>query len=211
MSQAAPLSHKRVIALVDGFNLYHAIDDYVKRNELKWVDIISLTSAFLSPGEKLRMAFFYTALNPWNNEKRARQQALMDVYQDQGVTVVKGIFKLQDHRCGADCKKTFQNYGEKETDINIALAMARIAHEKMAEKIILVTGDSDQLPSVRYAKIINPDMLIKVVIPPFRRAEDLKIACDENATIAVSHLERHRLPEPYVGKRTGKVIQCPGP
>lgn len=198
---------RTVIALVDGFNLYHAINDHASHSS-KWVDIISLLRAFVQNDEQLKKAFFFTSVSPWSQEKAARQDALLTVYKDQSVNIVYGSFKKKEVRCLSQCKESFEIYEEKETDVNIALHLAKIAREKLSDKVILLTGDSDQSPAVRYAKEVNEQLIIKAVIPPHRNCNELKGACDQNASISLNHLTRHRLPDDYLCK-DGSKIKCP--
>ncbi len=151
------------------------------------------------------MVHFFTALPPWSAEKRDRHQVLLDVYRDLSVNIVEGQFRLTTGRCWGSCKELFEAWSEKETDINIALALARIAKEKMCEKVILLTGDTDQAPSIRYAKELCPNLRVKVVLPPHRRADALKSAADEHASINEAHL----LDEIYTCKRKPGEIRCP--
>jgi uncharacterized LabA/DUF88 family protein len=203
------LQQKRVIALVDGFNLYHAINDLVKRDDLKWLDVVGLSKAFVGQGWTLNKIFLFTALPPWNQEKRGRHERLLDVYKALGVNVVLGQFREHMVRCKGRCGEDYKRFHEKETDVNIALALSRIAHQRLCEKVLVMTGDTDQVPSVKYAKEMCPELIIKAVIPPFRRANELTQACDENATISVEHLERHQLSDPFTHASCGEV-RCPG-
>ncbi len=51
----------RVISFIDGFNLYHAISS-LHRPELKWVDVRTLSKAFLRPvSENLLNVFYFSA------------------------------------------------------------------------------------------------------------------------------------------------------
>src|SRR5689334_2473890 len=61
----------RAAFYVDGFNLYHAIDD-LRDQRLKWVNLKSLCASFLRPDDILVSVNFFTALNRWDKAKRAR-------------------------------------------------------------------------------------------------------------------------------------------
>jgi hypothetical protein len=48
----APQPTKRVSFYIDGFNLYHAIDE-LGDDRLKWLNLTSLCQSFLRPGDQL--------------------------------------------------------------------------------------------------------------------------------------------------------------
>jgi hypothetical protein len=200
-----------VFALVDGFNLYHAIDDFVKRDDAKWLNLLSLLQgACVLKTESLRKAFFFTAIPPWSADKRIRHETLLDVYRDQGVNLTMGKFKATTKRCLANCRLEFPIYQEKQTDANITMALTRIAKENLCNVVILLTGDSDQVPAIEYAKEINPALHIRLVLPPNRHAKELMGLCPDHIRLNGDHFMRHRLPETY-SRRDGKgSILCPG-
>ncbi len=56
-----PMDLQRVVCLIDGLNLYHAIAALI-RPELKWVDLRSLSKVFLkSHSEELSRVFYFSA------------------------------------------------------------------------------------------------------------------------------------------------------
>jgi len=52
--------------------------------------------------------------------------------------------------CRAKCKQSFAVNEEKQTDINIAVAMVEFADKY--DKLILMTADSDQVPALKLIK-----------------------------------------------------------
>ena len=67
------------------------------------------------------------------------------------MTAVLGRFKEKERSCRA-CKATWKDHEEKETDVNIGLALARDAYENCFDRAVLITGDSDLTPAVRLVK-----------------------------------------------------------
>lgn len=92
----------------------------------------------------------------------------------------------------------FQTFEEKETDVNIAIHMLKLAAQDRYDMALLFSGDSDLIPAVNAVKEFAPHKKIKVVIPYERSAEDLKKACDEVSKIKKTHLERNQFPNPLV-------------
>lgn len=199
----------RAFALVDGFNLYHAIDDFVKHDHAKWLNIVSLIEGVcVLKSENLRMVHFFTAIPPWSNEKKLRHETLLDVYKELSVNVVSGKFKETTGRCLGSCRQEFPVYEEKQTDINMAIALARIAKDRLCSVAVLITGDSDQVPAIAYAREVNPDLKIRLVLPPNRHAKELTALCPDHIRLNADHFFRHRLPDEYP-RRAGGVIKCP--
>jgi hypothetical protein len=109
----------RVACYVDGFNLYHAIDE-LERNDIKWLDLRTLAETFLQPGDELLRVTYFTALLNWNKEKRQRHVHYLRALRYRGVEVVESYFQRVDRRCrrsGNRCP--FDS--EKQTDVAIAI------------------------------------------------------------------------------------------
>lgn len=55
----------RVACFIDGFNIYHAIND-LRRNELKWVDLRKLMACFTDPKvHALGPVYYFSAYATW--------------------------------------------------------------------------------------------------------------------------------------------------
>lgn len=64
---------RRVIVYVDGFNLYHAIDD-LKRPHLKWLDLRALAESLLRKDETLKSVKYFSAYATWMPDRYARHR-----------------------------------------------------------------------------------------------------------------------------------------
>ena len=61
----------KVIFFVDGFNLYHALDN--KRfYRYKWLDLSSLAQKFITKKDKIEEIYYFTALATWAPDKVRR-------------------------------------------------------------------------------------------------------------------------------------------
>jgi uncharacterized LabA/DUF88 family protein len=195
--------------LIDGFNLYHAIDDCPHFHEFKWLDPMRLAQAYVHPTkEALIGVFFYTAVPTWNDEKRARHNRLLAIYEDLGVQVKRGRFLPTTATCRV-CGKEYGTFQEKETDINIALEMMRLGNDDLADRIVLVTGDNDQASSVRSFRELTKKPQVTLVLPPFRQAEALKGVCTESKSLTGFHLRKMKLDNPYHFKKTQRELVVP--
>ena len=57
---------------------------------------------------------------------------------------------------------------QKGVDVRIGLDLALIAHERFADQIVLITGDSDFVPAAKYARRHGIDFIIDPMWHPFR-------------------------------------------
>jgi hypothetical protein len=105
---------KRILFFVDGFNVYHALDDHPKYHKYKWLDYSNLAKRFVSKQDQIVGIFYFTAYAHWNPHKMARHQLLVRALMATGVKVVFGKFKNRDHECRL-CKGKYSTFEEKQT------------------------------------------------------------------------------------------------
>jgi uncharacterized LabA/DUF88 family protein len=98
-----------------------------------------------------------------------------------------GEFKKRDKYCN-NCKKRYQTFEEKQTDVNIAIQLFKLSIENKYDKAIIISGDSDLIPSINAVRKTFPDKQIGVIIPIGRRADALKQACDFYMKMKEKHL-----------------------
>ena len=84
-------------------------------------------------------------------------------------------------------KKT--TYEEKQTDVNIAIEMIKNVIRNKNDISILVSADSDLLPSIHLIRELEPNHKIFTYFPPNRYSVDLNLNSD--VTIKLSRYE-HR-------------------
>lgn len=115
------MQRKRVISFIDGFNLYHALDN-LERPELKWLNLMTLCQMFLkSYSEELVGVFYFSAYADHMPEPaQKRQKSYVRALELKGVKTILGHFKKKNRRC-PDCHHRWIGHEEKETDVNIAL------------------------------------------------------------------------------------------
>ena len=186
----------RVFCFIDGFNLYHAIDE-LNKDYLKWVNYFDLASAFIQPSrEKLVSVYYFSAFPSWNQSKLRRHEDFNDANKAKGVQSVISKFKKKFKACPS-CSHRWVGHEEKETDVQIALYMLRSVVKKDCDKILLISADSDLVPAVKMAKELSPNFPVVLLTPPGRSglARDLKSVSDRSIRIKQKHLERNLLPE----------------
>lgn len=177
----------RIIVFVDGFNLFHALDKYQKYHKYKWLDLSRLARCFVSKNEKIIDIYYFTALANWSQEKVKKHRIYIRALDIKNVQIVYGEFRRRDKFCPL-CKRTFQTYEEKQTDVNIAIQLFELAIEDKYDTAIIISGDSDLIPSISAVRKTFPTKKIGVVIPIGRRAELLKQTCDFHIKMKEKHL-----------------------
>jgi len=84
---------------------------------------------------------------------------------------------------------------KKLTDVNIAIQLFEAAIKDRFDTAMIVSGDSDLIPSIEAVKSAFPAKRIGVVIPIGRRAEALKNSCDFHIKMKEKHLRTSQFPE----------------
>jgi uncharacterized LabA/DUF88 family protein len=198
----------RVSFFIDGFNLYHAIDEKSGFSHYKWMNYKSLTASFLKTTEAMGEVFYFTSIATWNPTKMIKHRTFISAQKHHGVKVILGRFKSKQRKCLAQCGKSFTLPEEKQTDVNIAINLLQGAYLNSYDTAIIVSGDSDLIPAINAVKSVFPMKKIGVVIPIGRMAEDIKKACDFSFQMREEHLKDNRLDEVIV-VGPSVTIECP--
>ena len=100
----------RIIAYIDGFNLYHAIDDLGKfdprrpnvrpnpKPHLKWLNLWSLCQGLARPGEAIVEVNYFSAYAGWLQGAQKRHFEYVKALEHVGVNCVMGHFKSKPER-----------------------------------------------------------------------------------------------------------------
>ncbi len=152
---------------VDGFNLYHAIDD-LREPYLKWVSLRRL-------GERAAKQFsatiheivFCTAFFPGDFGKRKRHESYIAALKAEGVNVLYGHTTKEPSDCRT-CGARWDQPREKETDINVALSLFEAFVFDRIDIAFLVTADTDQAATLKAVNRCFPGKKVVVLTPPGR-------------------------------------------
>ena len=152
---------------IDGFNLYHAIDK-IGVDALKWLNFRTLGQNLLRPGEELDQVHFFTAIWPYEASKQKRHQNFIAAQKAYGVRVHEGKFSKPQRWCEKHQRHCpFRE--EKQTDVGLAVKLVMDATRKEVGRMILVTADSDQIPTVH--ALVALKQPITLATPPGRKHE----------------------------------------
>jgi len=135
-------SEKRVVAYIDGFNLYHALGD-LGEDHLKWLDLRALAETFAPrPDHQLIHVFYCTAYAHWRPESCARHEIYIKALAARQVTPLLGRFKARDRQC-RKCGARWIDHEEKESDVSLGIALVLGAADDRFDRALLFTRDSD--------------------------------------------------------------------
>jgi uncharacterized LabA/DUF88 family protein len=157
---------KRVAVYIDGFNLYHAIDDSCSSHH-KWVDLFALSQSLLREGEVLSAVNYFSAYATWLPAQYKRHRTYVVALQHAGVTTVMGKFKKKDMSCKV-CKSTWTGHEEKESDVRLSIGLVADAFQDKFDRAIVVSADSDLVPPIDFVRATFKNKEVFVAAPPGR-------------------------------------------
>lgn len=198
----------RVSVYIDGFNVYHAIDA-LKLPKLKWLNYKVLAASLLRNGEDLTDVHFFTAVLSWNHEKQARHRNYIAALKAVGVIVHEANFKRSRRFC-QEQQRYCRFYEEKQTDVAIAITMVSDAIGGRFDRGIILTADSDQIPTARFIAGL-PGRSLTLLYPPGRgsHARDLGNVITDRKELTAGHLATCLLPRTVVNLSGNAVAHCP--
>ena len=191
----------RLYVYVDGFNLYHALDD-LGQNHLKWLDLWALANELRVPGENVHAVKYFSAYATWRTVSYRRHQRYVGALQARGVEFVEGRFKDKPMRCRV-CGARYTAHEEKETDVNIGAHLLADALRHRFDRALVVTADTDLNEAVQLANTELSRRAVLLVAPPGRKGRNSSAAFE----ITKGRIRRSLLPERIVHQ--GRTIERP--
>lgn len=178
----------------DGFNMYHAVDD-LGQPYLKWCNLRTL-GELIARGHAttIERAVFCTAYFPGDHGKRVRHEAYVNALKLVGVETRFGHTTTEPMECKS-CGHKWRQPREKETDINLSLALFEDAIDDVFDVAFLVTADTDQAATVSAFKRRFQNKRVINVIPPGREpSKHLADLCHGRVKLKERHLDECALP-----------------
>ncbi|GAA1872697.1 NYN domain-containing protein [Asanoa iriomotensis] len=198
----------RVIAYVDGFNLYHGLRERFGR-QLHWLDLEALATSLLRPDQRLRGVRYFTARvrdQPRSADRQQKYLAALAAHSSV-LEIVEGRFQERMIVCNT-CGSRRRSYEEKESDVNLAVAMVRDALLDRFDTALLISADADLAPAINEIRKLGGGKRVVAAFPPRRRSDALRRLADGSFTIGDAKLRRAQLP-PRVGRPSGPVLTRP--
>jgi len=212
-------SVQRVIAYIDGFNLYFGLRVSGLRR-CYWLDLGRLTANLVRPGQQLTFTKYFTArisggvkTDPPASRKAmdAKRKRQSDYLEALGTLadfrVYEGHYLAKPVACRS-CGSSWRTHEEKMTDVQIATELLTDAFRDNFDTALIVSADSDLVPPILAVREHFPEKRVVVGFPPGRSSVQLKRAANASFSIKTEVLERSLFPE-EVTKPDGFVLRRP--
>lgn len=201
---------QRVIAYIDGFNLYFGLRSK-KWRKYYWLNLYALATALLKPDQKLQSVHYFTSrirANGSNTLDMQRQTTYLEALGTlSNVQTHFGHYLEKSRQC-RQCGAQWMDYEEKMTDVNIAVQLLSDAYEDQFDTVLLVSGDSDLTTPVKQVRARFPGKKIIIALPPNRRSQELIKAANGYFSINETALRNAQLPA-QVQRADGFMLQRP--
>lgn len=184
----------RVAVFVDGFNLYFGLRHKHGRKYL-WLDLQRLATSLLRADQQLVSVHYFTTRISGPMESVDRQSRYLDALAECPlVSVHAGRFQQKDQRCRA-CGSSWRVFEEKETDVNIAIALLSGAIQDTYDTALLISGDSDLCPAARAISELFSEKRVIAAFPPGRHSRELQKTVHGHLHIGLDKIRHSQLPE----------------
>lgn len=197
---------ERVVAYVDGFNLYFGLLEAGFTN-YKWLNLQSLIQNLLKPTQELVKVKYFTSRVSNNPDKQKRQTLYIEALESVGIQVFYGHYqknKIECHHCG----HAWPTFSEKMTDVNIATHLLMDAFQDQYDMAMLVSGDSDLVPPIKTIHKLFEKKRVFVAFPPRRHNNSVAIVARGSITIGRKKLGASQF-DIEVKKADGYLIRKP--
>ena len=122
---------KKVIAYIDGFNLYYRA---LKNTKYKWLDLEALVKKLMPNHEILKIRYF-TAIVKGNEQAYHRQDTYLKALNiNPKIEIHQSLFKFDKQR---------KKYIEKRSDVSLGSYMVYDACKLNHDCALLISNDSD--------------------------------------------------------------------
>lgn len=196
---------QRVMAYVDGFNLYFGMIESVL--DTKWLDIRKLVQSRLQGNQELVGIKYFTSNITNDPPKEARQRTYIDALETTDILIIRGKYESKEVNC-TGCGKVWFRSNEKKTDVNIATALIFDALKDKFDVAILISGDSDLVPAINMVHDEFPPKIVTVFFPPNRHNTSVASAATGSMILGKPLLKKCQFDEEVI-KSDGFILRKP--
>ncbi len=200
----------RVIAYIDGFNLYFGLRSK-KWRKYYWLDLIKLVQSLLKPGQKLVGAHYFTTRircagnNIADTQRQSNYLEALETLPD--LSIHFGHYLEKKRQC-RKCHAIWIDYEEKMTDVNIAVQLLADVYNDWFDTALLISADSDLTTPVQQVLTSFATKRVIVCQPPGRNSVQLCKTASASLTIGETKIRQSQLPD-TIKKADGYVLQRP--
>jgi uncharacterized LabA/DUF88 family protein len=198
---------ERVIAYIDGFNLYFGLKSKGWRRYY-WLNVQMLARNLLKPHQRLLITKYLTARITGAPQKEKRQSTYIEALETLSkFQIFYGEYKTNPRECPTrGCENEVPN--EKATDVNIAVEMLKDAYQDEFDVALLVSADSDPVPPIKTVRELLPGKRVVVACPPGRYSTALTESASNSLVIGRNKIAKSLFP-PRIKKADGYILRCP--
>ncbi len=188
------MNKHRVIAYIDGFNLYYGLKAAGLKRYL-WLDVEALVRKLLLPGQVLQGVHYFTALVKNDIGKERRQKAYLSAISCSSLVHIHyGIYQLSEQRCPL-CNGIYKIAKEKQSDVNLASELLLDAFSDRFDSALLISGDGDLTKPVESIPKLFEGKNVNVAFPPLpavRKDRNNRISEKLKASSATWKVIKHK-------------------
>jgi len=190
----------RVIAYVDGFNLYFGLKEAGFRR-FYWLNIQALITKLLRPDQQLVYTHYFTSRvssNSADPHKAKRQSIYLDALGTLSSFGITYGHYLTSERICRRCGARWLVQSEKMTDVNIATELLTNAFQDSFDTALVVSADSDLVGPIDSVLRLFSTKRVIVALPPARSSKRLIQTATGFTRIGRSILAQSQLPNPVI-------------
>ena len=170
---------KKVIVYVDGYNFYYGLrNGGAAWKRTYWLDVVKLFERMMIADQELVEVNYYSA-RPVNDPQAYNNQD--DLFCANKLNpkfkLHLGRYKKKKFKC-LNCGFKNKTFEEKESDVRVATGMLTDVFTKRCDVTVIVSADSDMIPSVEIIKSFAPNHPVIAFVPPNQKSFALVDKCD---------------------------------
>jgi uncharacterized LabA/DUF88 family protein len=198
---------ERVIAYVDGFNLYFGLREKGWKRYY-WLNLELLSENLLKPDQVLDTVYYFTSRTTDDPGKMKRQNTFLEALETLPKVRIKyGKYHSNPHEC-KKCGYIYRRYKEKMSDVNLAVQLLVDAFQDRFDTAMIVSGDGDLSGLIGSVRQLFPGKRIVMAFPPGRCSGNLSRVASAHFMIGQGILKRSLFPD-RVQKKDGFALVRP--
>jgi uncharacterized LabA/DUF88 family protein len=197
---------ERVVAYIDGFNLYFGMKD-AGFDHCKWLNVKKLILNLLQTNQELVGIKYFTSRVSNNPDKQKRQSTYIDALESIDVKIIYGNYQDGTQECKR-CGNVWKVAKEKMTDVNIATAIIVDAYKDEYDMALLVSGDSDLTPPIKEVHKLFKNKRVFIAFPPKRHNSSMSIVAKGSLSIGRKKIVDSQFDDEVISK-TGFKLKIP--
>lgn len=212
---------KKIKVYIDGYNLYHSLNEQFNHKWYYRIDYKVLLQHYIQPDETIIWIDYYTAYCERDIRKVKRHQKLITLLQSQWVRVILWKYTTKVSRYTDKKKTTKVDYSqyvkkhidvqhhqqtipqlieyitreEKWTDVNMALWIVGDWLTDVFDRAIIISGDSDFLPAIKKVKRNKSEKIFTSLLLAKTKWKAIRKACDKTCILSEKHIASAVLPD----------------